>query len=47
LNDVDRLDPGEVTSTGGPHDMLVAARAAVAAEVVALMKVFGSANQEV
>ena len=46
-NDVDRLDPGELTSTGGAHDMLVAARAEVAAEVTALMKLFGSANQEV
>jgi ketose-bisphosphate aldolase len=45
--EVDRLDPGEVTSTGGPRDMLVAARTAVAAEIVALMKLFGSANQEV
>jgi ketose-bisphosphate aldolase len=46
-NDVDRLDPGEVTSTGGSRDMLAAARAGVAAEIVALMKLFGSANQEV
>jgi ketose-bisphosphate aldolase len=46
-NDVDRLDPGELTSTGGERDMLAAARAAVAEEIVALMKLFGSANQEV
>ncbi len=43
--DVDSLDPGEVTSTGGDRDMLVAARAAVAAEVASLMKLFGSANR--
>jgi ketose-bisphosphate aldolase len=40
-HDVDRLDPGEVTSTGGPQDMLAAARADVASEVVKLMAVFG------
>jgi hypothetical protein len=36
-----------VTSTGGGRDMLTAARAAVASEIVSLMKLFGSANQEV
>jgi ketose-bisphosphate aldolase len=46
-NDVDRLDPGEVTSTGGDRDMLAAARSEVASEVAALMKLFGSTNQEV
>ena len=44
-NDVDALDPGEVTSTGGERDMLTAARAEVASEVVALMTLFGSAHQ--
>jgi ketose-bisphosphate aldolase len=43
--DVDTLDPGEVTSTGGTHDMLTAARAEVASEIGALMKLFGSENQ--
>lgn len=44
-HDVDRLDPGEVTSTGGSLDMLAAARARVAAEVERLMAVFGSAGK--
>ncbi len=43
--DVDALDPGEVTSTGGEHDMLAAARADVAAEVASLMRLFGSHDQ--
>jgi fructose-bisphosphate aldolase class II len=41
-HEVERLDPGEVTSTGGREDMLAAARLAVASEVVKLMEVFGS-----
>ena len=41
-HEVDRLDPGAVTSVGGPLDMLAAARAAVAAQVERLMKLFGS-----
>jgi fructose-bisphosphate aldolase class II len=40
--DVDRLDPGEVTSTGGELDMLVGARGHVAETVMRLMEVFGS-----
>ncbi len=40
-HDTDRLDPGEVTSTGGELDMLAAARQAVTSEVVRLMEVFG------
>jgi ketose-bisphosphate aldolase len=44
-HDVDRLDPGEVTSTGGSQDMLAAARARVAAEIERLMVVFGSAGK--
>ncbi len=43
--DVDRLDPGEVTSTGGQEDLLAAARAAVASEVRKLMEVFGSTHR--
>ena len=41
-HDADLLDPGEVTSTGGELDMMAAARADVAAEVVRLMTIFGS-----
>jgi fructose/tagatose bisphosphate aldolase len=44
-NEVDRLDPGEVTSTGGERDMLAAARARVADEIARLMAVFGSAGK--
>jgi ketose-bisphosphate aldolase len=44
-NDVDLLDPGEVTSVGGARDMLTAARSEVASEVTALMKLFGSSHQ--
>jgi ketose-bisphosphate aldolase len=44
-NDADLLDPGEVTSTGGDNDMLTAARAEVAEEVTALIRLFGSENQ--
>jgi ketose-bisphosphate aldolase len=44
-NDVDLLDPGEITSTGGGKDMLAAARSDVAAEVELLMKLFGSEQQ--
>lgn len=44
-HDVDTLDPGEVTSTGGKVDMLTAARAEVASEVQSLMKLFGSESR--
>ncbi|MGA2975223.1 MAG: class II fructose-bisphosphate aldolase [Spirochaetia bacterium] len=44
-HDVDGLDPGEVTSTGGKLDMLARARAEVAAEIVRLMQIFGSAGK--
>lgn len=44
-HDADILDPGEVTSTGGELDMLAAARADVAAEVVRLMRIFGSVKK--
>ena len=43
-HDAKRLDPNEGTSTGGPNNMLLAARAAVTSEVVELMRVFGSAG---
>jgi ketose-bisphosphate aldolase len=43
-HDTDRLDPGEVTSTGGEWDMLTGARARVAGEVAKLMRCFGSAG---
>jgi ketose-bisphosphate aldolase len=43
--EVDSLDPGELTSTGGDNDMLCAARAEVAVEVEHLMTLFGSVNQ--
>jgi ketose-bisphosphate aldolase len=43
-HDADRLDPGEVTSTGGELDMLAGARARVASEVARLMRGFGSAG---
>jgi ketose-bisphosphate aldolase len=43
--EVDSLDPGEVTSTGGEQDMLAAARARVAEEITRLMTVFGSAGR--
>ncbi len=39
--EVDSLDPGEVTSTGGEQDMLASARARVAGEIARLMAVFG------
>jgi len=41
-HEVAQLDPGEVTSTGGPRDMLAFARSQVAREVARLMAVFGS-----
>ncbi len=44
-HDVDLLDPGAVTSVGGDVDMLVGARAEIAAEIVRLMRVFGSERQ--
>jgi ketose-bisphosphate aldolase len=44
-HDTDRLDPGEVTSTGGGSDMLAEARARVSAEVARLMRSFGSAGK--
>jgi len=44
-HDADLLDPGEVTSIGGELDMMAAARADVAAEVVRLMTIFGSAKK--
>jgi fructose-bisphosphate aldolase class II len=44
-NDVRRLDPGEVTSTGGAQDMLASARWHVAQEVARLMAVFGSVGR--
>jgi len=44
-HDADLLDPGEVTSTGGELDMMAAARADVAAEVVRLMTIFGSVKK--
>jgi fructose-bisphosphate aldolase class II len=44
-HEVDRLDPGAVTSVGGHQDMLAAARADVAAEVERLMRLFGSDNK--
>jgi ketose-bisphosphate aldolase len=44
-NDVDLLDPGEVTSVGGARDMLTAALSELASEVTALMKLFGSSHQ--
>jgi ketose-bisphosphate aldolase len=40
--DVDALDLNEVTSMGGPDDMLVAARAAMSHEIAHLIAVFGS-----
>jgi ketose-bisphosphate aldolase len=43
-HEVDRLDPGEVTSAGGREDMLASARQAVAGEVRKLMEDFGSAG---
>jgi ketose-bisphosphate aldolase len=39
-----RVDPNEGTSTGGEEDILAGARRAVAAEVLKLMEVFGSAG---
>jgi len=44
-HEVERLDPGEVTSTGGQQDMLALARSNVAQEVVRLMQVFGSTGK--
>jgi ketose-bisphosphate aldolase len=44
-SDIDRLDPGELTSTGGSRDVLARARADVAAEVVRFMQVLGSENR--
>ena len=44
-HNVQRLDPGEVTSTGGELDMLASARAQVAREVLRLMAVFGSTGK--
>ncbi len=41
-HDARRLDPGEVTSTGGELDMLAFARAKVGGEVTRLMGIFGS-----
>ncbi len=41
-HDVKRLDPGEVTSTGGGLDMLAAARALVTREVTRVMGILGS-----
>jgi ketose-bisphosphate aldolase len=43
-HDTDRLDPGEMTSTGGEWDMLAGARARVAGEVAKLMRSYGSAG---
>ncbi len=43
-HDVQRLDPGEVTSTGGKLDMLAAARAQAAREITRLMGIFGSSG---
>jgi len=44
-HDVDRLDPGEITSTGGNHDMLAAARAEVAEVIEGLMTLYGSEDR--
>lgn len=44
-HDTDRLDPGEMTSTGGNQDMLAEARARVASEVARLMTSFASAGK--
>lgn len=44
-HNVDLLDPGQVTSMGGEQDMMAAARADVAAEVVRMMLIFGSAEK--
>ncbi len=44
-HDIDTLDPNEITSTGGPLDMHRYVRSQVAAEVVRLIKMFGSDNK--
>ena len=44
-NEVDDLDPNEITSTGGPRDMLVRARKAVAGEVIRFIDLLGSSGQ--
>jgi hypothetical protein len=44
-HNADLLDPGEVTSMGGELDMMAAARADIAAEVVRLMSIFGSVKK--
>jgi len=44
-HDVDRIDPGEVTSTGGRLDMLNLARIAVKEEVSRLMDLFGCSGK--
>ncbi len=44
-HNADLLDPGQVTSMGGEQDMMAAARADVAAEVVRMMLIFGSAEK--
>ena len=44
-HNIDQIDPGELTSTGGRMDMLAEARDAVKNEVVRLMEIFGSARK--
>lgn len=44
--EIDRIDPGELTSTGGQSDMLALARKSVKDEVAKLMVVFGSVGKE-
>jgi len=44
-NEVERIDPCEVTSIGGERDMLAQARAEVSEQVAALMETFGSVSR--
>jgi len=44
-NEISRIDPGSLTSTGGSQDMLYRARMAVKDEVIRLMELLGSAGK--
>jgi fructose-bisphosphate aldolase class II len=43
-HDAAAVDPNEATSAGGPDNLLLAARRAITAEVLAMMRAFGSAG---
>jgi fructose/tagatose bisphosphate aldolase len=44
-NDVDKLDPNDVTSKGGELDMLVQARKNISEEVIRMLRLFGSVKK--